>query len=156
MITEEKNSIELKLLSQTQELELLHEFQYEVACSREKSQLLEGIIREKTKEVESLKKKLEQKEYELELSRQQSVELQIKLSKAQTEMRKKHDEILQLQRENKHLSSSCNIQREKVSRLIQLTAALKLGQEVMQVMKCDIVNPIVILQFTILSPFSNS
>ena len=55
------------------------------------------------------------------------------LSDLQTQLRRKHDDMKNLQNENEKLASSCNSAREQVSDLVQLMATLSSDKGKMEV-----------------------
>jgi len=86
--------------------------------------LLEEKIAKKKKKIEMLEEMLQQKDSELRSAQQEARSLDEKLFQARVELDKKHEEVKQLQKENEELACSYNIEKEQVSKLVQITVAL--------------------------------
>ena len=129
-IVQEKKILEIELQSKQKECQLLSEM-------KEKDTVLNLMLDEKIsgkqKEIETLEKELQKRESDLESAQQEAGKYQKELLKVQAELKEKHKEVTQLKKENEKLSCSYSIDKQQVSKLIQLTVDLrsdKLGMEV--------------------------
>ena len=86
--------------------------------------LVEEKIAKKRKKIDKLEQELQQKDSDLQSAQEEARSLDKKLLQARAELERKHKEIQQLQRENEQLACSYNIEKEKVSKLVQITVAL--------------------------------
>ena len=86
--------------------------------------LLEKIITKKMKKIEKLEEELRQKDSDLRSAQQEARSLNVKLLQARVELKMKHEEVKQLQKENEELACSYNIEKEQVSKLIQIAVIL--------------------------------
>ena len=121
MISEEKSNLEKELKIKEQECELLHAMQEKDAYN----QVLQKKIDKKRKKIRSLKEKLQKKESELQTAMQEVHTQQEELSQAQKELKKQHEHVIQLQRETEELALSYNIEKEQVSKIVQLLVSDK-------------------------------
>ena len=95
--------------------------------------LLEEKIAKKKKKIEMLEEKLQQKDSELRSAQQEARSLDEKLFQARVELEKKHEEVKQLQKENEELACSYNIEKEQVSKLVQIAVTLTADKEKVEV-----------------------
>ena len=115
-IAQEKSNLERKLSIKERECELLCAMQEKDTYN----QVLQKKVDKKRKKIKSLKKELEIKESELQSALQKVQTQQKELSEAQKELKKQNEEVIQLQREKEELACSYNIEREKVSKIVQI------------------------------------
>ena len=97
------------------------------------NQFLQKRIDKKRKKIKSLKEELQKKKGELQSALQEVQTRQEELTQARKELTKKHTEVIQLQREKEDLARSHNIEKEQVSKLVQITFALTSDKEEMKV-----------------------
>ena len=121
-IVQEKKILEIELQSKQKECQLLSEMKEKDASL---SLMLEEKIDGKEKEIETLEKELQKRESDLQSAQQEASRWQEELLKVQTELKEKHNEVIQLKKENENLSCSYNIEKEQVSKFIQLTVDLR-------------------------------
>ena len=121
-IVQEKKILEIELQSKRKECQLLSEMKEKDASL---SSMLEEKIDRKKKDIETLEKELQKRESDLQSAQQEASRWQEELLKVQTELKEKHKEVIQLEKENENLSCSYNIEKEQVSKLIQLTVDLR-------------------------------
>jgi len=95
--------------------------------------LLERIIAKKGRKIEKLEEELQHKDSELLSAQQEARSLEEKLSQARAEIKMKHEEVKQLQKENEELTCSYNIEKEQVSKLVQIAATLTADKEKIEV-----------------------
>jgi len=95
--------------------------------------LLEEKIAKKKKKIEMLEEKLQQKDSELQSAQQVARSLDEKLFQARVELDKKHEEVKQLQKENEELACFYNIEKEQVSKLVQIAVTLTADKEKVEV-----------------------
>ena len=95
--------------------------------------LMEEKIAKKRKKIERLEEELRQKDSELQSAQQEARSLDKKLSQARAQLEKKHEELKRLQKENEKLACSCNIEKEQVSKLVQVTVALTADKKIIEV-----------------------
>ena len=120
-VIQEKNSLERELKFKERECELLstmHEKEDKVF-----TQFLQEKVRKKKIKIKKLKEELHKKECEFQSAHQKAQILQNELSLAQSELKKKHEEVVQLQREKEKLASSYHV--EQYNKLLQITVADK-------------------------------
>lgn len=115
-IFEEKSDLEMKLK--------VKEGGYQILCGMQEkdmyNQILQKEIDKKRKKIKNLKQELQKKDYELQSALQQLQIEKEELSHVRKELKKKHKEVMQLQREKEELSCSYNIEKEQVSKLVQI------------------------------------
>ena len=121
-IAQDKNSIEVKLKFKERECELLSKMQ---GKDETYSQLLQTKLEKKKKKMKRLKEELQKKECELKSALQEVQTKQEELSQARKELKKRHEEVIQLQKEKKELACSYNIEKEQVSKIVQLLVSDK-------------------------------
>ena len=85
---------------------------------------LQEKIERKREKIKILEEKLQKKEDELKSVLQDAQTKQQELSNCRKELKKQHKKVMQLQREKERLACSCNIQKERVSKLLQIMLAL--------------------------------
>ena len=95
--------------------------------------MLNEKISGKQKEIETLEKELQKRESDLESAQQEAGKCQNELLKVQAELKEKHKEVTLLKKENEKLSCSYSIEKEQVSKLIQLTVDLRFDKLAMEV-----------------------
>ena len=126
-ISEEKSNLEMELKIIKRECELL-------CAMQEKDEVLNQTLQKKIDEKEEIIKKLKEelkwKESELQSAFQEIQTQQKELSKAQMELNKQHEEVIQLQTEKEELECSYSIEREEVSKIVQILASDKQEQQV--------------------------
>ena len=120
-ISEEKSNLERELKIKEQECQLLSAMQEKDAYN----QVLQKKIDKKRKKIKSLRKELARKESELQFSMQKVETVKEQLSQAQKGLKKQHKEVIQLQREKEELACSYNIEKEQVSKIVQLLVSDK-------------------------------
>ena len=126
-IAQDKNSIEAKLKCKERECELLSKMQ---GKDETYNQLLQTTVEKKKNKIKRLKEELQKKEYELKFARHEVQTKQEKLSQARRELKKQHKKVIQLQREKEELSLSYNIEKEQVSKIVQLLVSDKKEMQV--------------------------
>ena len=89
------------------------------------NQLLQTVIEKKKNKIKRLKEELQKKESELESALKEIQTKQEQLSQAQKELKKKHEKVIHLQREKEKLALSYNIEKEQVSKIVQLLVSDK-------------------------------
>lgn len=119
-LSQEKSSLEMKLQIKEQECHLLCAMQAE---KNNQHQLLHKKIKKKKEKIIRLKEELQRKECNFHSVQQKVQTQQEELSNARLELKKQHEEVIQLQREEE-LACSYNIERERVSTLVQTTFTL--------------------------------
>ena len=120
-ISEEKSNFERELNIIEQECELL-------CAMLEKdvfNQILQKKIDRKKEKIKDLKEELIQKGWELQSALQEVQTRQKELSQARKKLEKQHEEVIQLQREKEELECSYSIEREQVSKIVQILASDK-------------------------------
>jgi len=115
-IAQEKSNIEMEVKIKELECQLLSEIKEDKAYN---VQLLQKIAKKK-KKIKRLKQELESKECKLQSAQQEAQTCQEELSQDLAEVRKKHKELQELQRENEKLASSYTIKKEEISSLVQI------------------------------------
>jgi len=134
-IAHERNLTKEKLESKQQECQLLSEMRDLATASMRDSKkqqekeeayriLVEEKIAKKRKKIDKLEQELWQKDSDLQSAQEEARSLNEKLLQARAELETKHKEMQQLQKENEELACSYNIEKEKVSKLVQITVAL--------------------------------
>ena len=126
-IAQEKGNIEMKLKFKERECELLSEMQ---GKNETYNQLLQMVNEKKKNKIKRLKEELEKKESELKSALQEVQTKQEELSQAQKELKKQHEKVIQLQREKEKLALSYNIEKEQVSKIVQLLVSDKKEMQV--------------------------
>ena len=121
-IVQEKKILKIELQSKRKECQLLSEIKEKDASL---SLVLEEKINGKQKEIETLEKELQKRESDLHSAQQEARRWQEDLLKAKAELKEKDKQVIQLKKENENLSSSYNIEKEQLSKLIQLTVDLR-------------------------------
>ena len=121
-IAREKNSIEMKLKFKERESELLSKMQ---GKDETYNQFLQTIIEKKKNKIKRLKEELQKKECELKSALHVVQTKQEELSHARKELKKQHEEVIQLQREKEELAWSYSIEKEQVSKIVQLLVSDK-------------------------------
>ena len=129
-IVQEKKILEIELQSKQKECKLLSEMKEKDAVL---NLMLDKKISAKQKEIQTLEKELQKRESDLQSAQQEASRWQEELLKVQTELKEKHKEVIQLKKENENLSCSYNIEKEQVSKLIQLTVDLRADKLEIQV-----------------------
>ena len=95
--------------------------------------LLEKKIDKKMKKIEKLEEELRQKDSDLQLAQKEARSLNEELSQARADLEKKHEEVKQLQKKNEELACSYNIEKEQVSKLVQIAVTLTADKEKVEV-----------------------
>ena len=121
-IVQEKKILEIELQSKRKECQLLSEMKEKDAVL---NSMLDEKISGKQKEIETLEKELQKRESDLQSAQQEASRWQEELLRVQAYLKEKHKEVVQLKKENEKLSCSYNIEKEQVSKLIQLTVDLR-------------------------------
>ena len=117
-IAQDKNSIEVKLKFKELECELLSKMQG-------KDETYNQLLEKKKNKIKRLKEELQMKECELKSALQEVQTKQEELSQARRELKKQHEEVIRLQREKEELACSYNIEKEQVSKIVQLLVSDK-------------------------------
>ena len=121
-IVQEKKILTIELQSKQKECQLLSEMKEKDASL---SSMLDEKINGKEKEIETLEKELQKRESDLESAQQEARKWQEELLKARADLKERDKEVIQLKKENEKLSCSYSIEKEQVSKLIQLTVDLR-------------------------------
>ena len=121
-IVQEKKILEIELQSKRKESQLLSEMKEKDAVL---NSMLDEKISGKQKEIETLEKELQKRESDLQSAQQEASRWQEELLTVQADLKEKHKEVVQLKKENEKLSCSYSIEKEQVSKLIQLTFDLR-------------------------------
>ena len=121
-ISEEKSNLERELKIKERECELLSAMQEKDEAL---NQVLQKKVDKKKKKIRSLKEKLQKKESELQSAMQDVQTKQEELSQAQNELKKQHEQVMELQREKEELACSYSIEKEQVSKIVQLLVSDK-------------------------------
>ena len=95
--------------------------------------LTEEKIAKKRKKIDKLEEELQQKDSELQSAQREARSLDEKLLQARAELEKKHEETQQLRKQNEELACSYNIEKEQVSKLVQITVALTADKKKIEV-----------------------
>ena len=120
-IFEEKSNLEKELKIKERECELLSAMQEKDAYN----QVLQKKVDKKRKKIKRLKEELQSMDSELQ-SALQEVQIEQKgLSQARKEVKKQHEQVIQLQKEKEELAWSYNIEKEQVSKIVQLLVSDK-------------------------------
>ena len=121
-IAQEKSNLEMELKVQRRECEVLSAMQEEDEIS---NQFLKMKLAKKEEEIKSLKVELQSMDSELQSALQKVQTRQEELSRAQNKLKKQHEQVIQLQKEKEELAWSYNIEKEKVSKIVQLLVSDK-------------------------------
>ena len=121
-IAQEKSNLEMELKVQRRECEVLSAMQEEDEVS---NQFLKMKVAKKEEEIKSLKVELQSMDSELQSALQEVQTRQEELSQALNEQKKHHEEVIQLQNEKEELALSYNIEKEEVSKIVQLLVSDK-------------------------------
>ena len=140
-VANERNITKEKLESKQRECQLLSKMQDMLTESKKQLQekevacrmLLEEKIAKKKKKIAKLEEELRQKDSELQSAMQETRPLHEKLLQARAELETKHEELTQLQKQNEELSCSYNIEKEQVSKLVQLSVVLNADKKKIEV-----------------------
>ena len=128
-IVQEKKILTIELQSKQRECQLLQKECQLLSEMKEKDAVLNSMLVEKIngkqKEIESLEKQLQKRESDLQFAKQEAGRWQEELLKARTNLKEKDQEVIQLKKEYEKLSCSYSIEKEQVSKLIQLTVDLR-------------------------------
>ena len=117
----------MELKVQRRECEVLSAMQEEDEVS---NQFLKMKLAKKEEEIKSLKEDLQSMDSELQSALQEAQTRQKELSRAQNKLKKHHEQVIQLQKEKEELAWSYNIEKEQVSKNVQLLVS---DREEMQV-----------------------
>ena len=120
-ISGEKSNLERELKIKERECELLCVMQGKDAYN----QVLQKKIDKKRKKIKRLKEELQSRYCELQSAMQEVETRQKELSQARKELKKQHQQVIQLQREKEELAWSYNIEKEQVSKIVQLLVSDK-------------------------------
>ena len=112
------SSLERELKFKEQEYKLL-------SAMQEKDEFLQMKIDKKKKKIKILKEELQRKEWELQSALREVQTRREELMQAQKELKKQHDEVILLQREKEELDCSYSIEKEQVSKIVQILASDK-------------------------------
>jgi len=100
---------------------------------QDREMLLEEKIAKKRKKIEKLEEELQQKDSDLQSAQQEARTLEKKLLEAREELEMKCEEVKKLQKENEELTCSYNIEKERVSKLVQVRVALTADKKKIEV-----------------------
>ena len=125
-LTHEKSILKMELKIKDRECQLLCSMQEKDAYNQD----LQKKIDKKRKKIKILKQELQNKEYELQSALQEVQTQQEELLQSRNELKKQHKEVMQLQREKEKLDCVYNIEKEQVSKMVQI---LMSDKEEMQV-----------------------
>ena len=145
-ISEEKSNLERELKIKERECELLCAMQEKDAYN----QVLQKKIDKKRKKIKILKEKLQRKESEVQSALQEVQTRQKELSQAQKELKKQHEEVIQLQREKEELECSYSIEKEQVSKMVQLLASDKQELQVASIGRVNELAPYIYMNMCML------
>ena len=120
-ISQEKSNLEEQLKIKERECELLSAMQEKDAYN----QVLQKKVDKKRKKIKRLREELQQKEEELQSAVKEVRTRQEELLQAQKELKKQHEEVIQLQREKEELACYYDIEKEQVSKIVQILASDK-------------------------------
>ena len=123
----------MELDHKQKELQLLYEMKEKYAADVEKNSFYSEKISKKRLKIKKLEKQLQRKKSELYSAMQEANKLQEELLQAQEKLKEKHEEVKKLHEEKEKLSCSFNIEREQVSKLVQLINTLTSEKEEMEV-----------------------
>ena len=129
-IAQEKSNLEMELNIKEREYKFLSTMQEKDEAL---NQFLQRKIGKKRKKIKTLKEELQRKECELQSALQEVQTREEELTQARKELKKNHTKVIQLQREKEELARSYNIEKEQVSKLVQITFALTSDKEEMKV-----------------------
>ena len=136
-LVQEKKILTIELQSRERECQLLSEMKEQGAAHSKRNEahiaMIEEKINKKRRKIEKLKEELQGKESDLQSALQEAKIWQEKLSQAQVELKKKHEEVKELREEKEKLTCSFNIEKEQVSKLVQLTVTLTSEKTEMEV-----------------------
>ena len=121
-IAQEKSNLEKQLKVKEREyqwLSTVHEKDEEL------NHVLQKKIDKKRKKIKRLKEELQNMDSELQSALQEVQIGQKGLSEAQKEVKKQHEQVIQLQKEKEELAWSYNIEKEQVSKIVQLLVSDK-------------------------------
>ena len=137
-ISEEKSNLERELNIKKRECQLL-------CAMQEKDEVLNKVLQKKIdkkkEKIKELKEELKWKEWELQSAMQEVQTRQKELSQARKELKKQHLEVIQLQREKEELEYSYSIEKEQVSKIVQLLASDKQELQVTSIGRVDELAP---------------
>ena len=120
-ISKEKSSLEEQLKIKERECELLSAMQEKDAYN----QVLQKKVDNKRKKIKRLKEELQSTNFELQSALQEVQVGQTELSQAQNKLKKQREQVIQLQKEKEEVAWSYNIEKEKVSKIVQLLVSDK-------------------------------
>ena len=120
-MSQEKRNLEMELEIKEQESQLLCTMQEKDSYNQAQ---LEKIEKAKS-EIESLKEELQRRDSKLESTLQEVQIKQEQLLQARKEIKKQHKEVMKLQRKKEKLACSYNIEKENVSKLVQILVSDK-------------------------------
>ena len=121
-IAQEKSNLEKELKFKEREYQLLftvHERDEEL------NQVLKMKVEKKRKKIKRLKEELQSMDSELQSALQEVQIGQKELSQAQNEVKKHHKQVIHLQKEKEELAWFYNIEKEQVSKIVQLLVSDK-------------------------------
>ena len=95
------------------------------------NQSLQEKIDRKRIKINRLEEELQSKEHELKSALQDAQTKQEELSSCRKELQKQHKKVMKLRKEKEDLACSCNIQKERVSKLLQFMLAFPEEMKVM-------------------------
>ena len=128
-IVQERKILTIELQSKQRECQLLQKECQLLSEMKEKDALLNSMldekISEKQKEIEALEKQLQKRGSDLQSVQQEAGRWQEELLNARTNLKERDKEVIQLKKECEKLSCSYSIEKEQVSKLIQLTVDLR-------------------------------
>ena len=155
-IAQERNILKMELDHKQKELQLLYEMKEKYAADVEKNSFYSGKISKKRLKIKKLEKKLQRKKSELHSAMQEANKLQEELLQAQVKLKEKHEEVKRLHEEKEKLSCSFNIEREQVSKLVQLISTLTSEKEEMEVCMHQLAKSIYVTFMSIFISCSNN
>ena len=120
-LTQEKSILEMELNIKERECQLLCSMQEKDAYNQD----LQKRIDKKRKKIKSLKQELQKKECEFQSALQEVQTKQEALLQSQEELKKQHEKVMQLQREKENLDCFYNIEKEQVSKIVQILVSDK-------------------------------
>ena len=120
-LAQEKSMLKMELNIKERECQLLCSMQEKDAYNQD----LQKKIDKKRKKIKNLKQELQKKECELHSAMQEVQTQQEALLQSQEELKKQHEKVMQLQREKEKLDSFYNIEKEQVSKIVQILVSDK-------------------------------
>ena len=136
-IVQEKKNLEMELEVKKRECQVLCAMQEEDEVS---NQFLKMKVDKKQEEIKNLRDELQSRNGELQSAVQEAQNRQKELSQARKELKKQHEQVMQLQMEKEELAWSYNIEKEQVSKIVQLLVSDKEEMQVTSIFECSVMH----------------